>query len=243
MSNPRRLKILHTNDLHGQLTDERLEVLLRLRKDADLYFDTGDIIKTGNLGIPLKKDPAWDALRKANITVSTLGNRETHILASAFEAKLAGADHPILVANMWDRTGASGKWRESMILEAGGLKVGVFGVMVPMVTERMKTQATSRFLWRDPIAAAGEVVAKLRGEVDAIFALTHIGFGQDKKLAAQVPGIDVIFGGHSHTVLEKPEIVGATNIVQGGSHGRFIGSYVWEEGVGIVESELIPWVS
>ena len=241
MSQHRRLKILHTNDLHGQLTPARLEVLLSLRKDADLYFDTGDIIKAGNLAIPLKKDPAWEFLHQTNITASTLGNRETHILASAFEAKLAGADHPILVANMRDRTGAPGKWRESMIVESGGLKIGIFGVMVPMVTKRMKTQATSRYLWRDPIAAAEEVVAKLRPEVDVVFALTHIGFGQDKKLADQVPGIDVIFGGHSHTVLEKPELIDSTAIVQGGSHGRFIGSYVWEEGSGLVEAELIPW--
>jgi 2',3'-cyclic-nucleotide 2'-phosphodiesterase (5'-nucleotidase family) len=50
----------------------------------------------------------------------------------------------------------------------------------------------------------------------------------------------VIFGGHSHTVLEQPLRICDTWIVQGGSHARFVGRYIWVKGFGLVESELIP---
>ena len=223
------ITILHTNDTHGTLSGTQAVALKALRAEADLYFDTGDAIKTGNLGIPFREEPVWALLDELRCHASVLGNRETHVLESAFKAKISGATHPILVANLRKKDG-SRPLPASRVYECHGLQVGVFGVMVPMVTERMKTKAASAYLWDPPLEVAAEMVRQLRPKVDLLIALTHIGHREDLHLAQQVPGIDIILGGHSHTVLQVPEKVQGAWICQGGSHSKFAGVYRWENG-------------
>ncbi len=237
-----KVRILHTNDLHGSLDDARCRALMDQRHDVDLYFDTGDCIKTGNLGIPLKPESVWLRLANLDCTASVPGNRESHLLRAALDAKIAGHQHPILCANLYDRSGEH-IFPASLELEVAGLKVGVFGVMVPMVTERMSAQSISQMLWTSPIPEAVKLAAKLRLTCDLVIALTHIGFKQDQILAEATPSIDVILGGHSHTILESPVKVNQSWICQGGSHGRFFGSYEWKQGTGLVSSQLVPWVA
>ncbi len=223
-----KFRFLHTNDFHGSLTPGTAAKLKPLRAEVDAYFDCGDVIKTGNLGIPLAIDPAWRILEDLSCTASVLGNRETHPLASAFQKKIEGCRHPLLVANMHPKGGTPVN-QESMVIDANGIRVGIFGVMVAMATPRMKTSGAWSYLWEPPIETAMRVAKELRPNVDILVALTHIGVSQDRVLAEKCPDIDVIAGGHSHTVLLQPEKIGNTWIVQGGSHGRYAGVYEWED--------------
>jgi 2',3'-cyclic-nucleotide 2'-phosphodiesterase (5'-nucleotidase family) len=220
------LTILHTNDMHGTLDLERLTALKKLRSGCDLYFDTGDAIKTGNLGVPLWPEPVWTMLDELHCDAGVLGNRETHPVSSIFKAKLAGTQHPILCANLRDKAGVNPLAR-NLVIERKGLRIGLVGVMVPMVTDKMKTQFASAYLWRPPVEVALEEAEALRPNVDALFALTHIGHRQDVRLA-ESGAYDVIFGGHSHTVLMTPERV---------SHNRFAGVYQWD---GELQGGLAP---
>ncbi len=219
--------------MHGTLTPQRFQWLQSLRSGADLYFDTGDAIKTGNLGIPLRPEAVWPLLDQLKCTASVLGNRETHVLESAFKAKLNGSKHPILCGNLRGKDNSRPLPR-TLIVESRGLKVGVIAVMVPMVTERMATKAASAYLWDPPIPIACELSKVLRPEVDLLICLSHIGHRQDLELAEKCPELDVILGGHSHTVLQSPVKVGNVSICQGGSHNRFAGIYDWSPGKGIV---------
>jgi 5'-nucleotidase len=229
---PDHLTILHTNDFHGALDDRRFSALRGVRDGVDLYFDTGDAIKTGNLGIPLKPEAVWPYLDKLDCTASVPGNRESHVLLSAFEAKIGGHRHPILCANLYNKDGQR-LLASSLELEIKGLRVGVFGLMVPMVTERMKSKMMSQMLWTSPIAEGVAMANELRGRCDLVIALTHIGLKQDQALAAATGNIDLILGGHSHSVIETPMRVGRTWICQGGSHGRFYGRYEWSLAGGV----------
>jgi len=233
------VRILHTNDFHGTLTEDRRRRLAPLRAETDLYFDTGDAIKTGNLGIPHKIEPVWAELHALDCTASVLGNRETHVIEGAFRAKIAGAEHPILCGNLHRKDGSYPLPR-SLEFTVQGVRVGVLAVMEPMVTERMATKAASAYLWDPPVAVAASLARELRPRVDLLIALTHIGHRQDLALAEAVPAIDVILGGHSHTVLEKPELVGRTAVCQGGSHARFVGVYEWSPGIGLTGG-LVPF--
>lgn len=222
------LTILHTNDFHGNLTPGKAQKIAQMKGNG-VYFDTGDCIKTGNLGIPIRREPAWELLHEAGCDASVLGNRETHVLTSAFKAKLDGHDHPILCANLHAKNGPD-PLPDSHVFERDGVRIGVFGVMVPMVTEKMKTQAASAFLWDPPIESAVMMALELRPKCELLIALTHIGHRADLRLAEMNCGIDIILGGHSHTILNEPEKVGNTWICQGGSHGRYVGQYVWDQG-------------
>ena len=110
--------------------------------------------------------------------------------------------------------------------------------MVAMVTEQMKTKAVSAYLWTPPIATATQLAKELRPDVDLLIALTHIGNLQDIFLAQQCPEIDIILGGHSHTVLPQPVKVRNTWIAQGGSHNRYVGMYEWADNA--LTGELLP---
>lgn len=214
------------------MTRERASLLAPLRADADLYFDSGDCIKTGNLGVPLRPEPVWEQLAQLRCDASVLGNRESHVLESAFRMKLAGHAHPLLAGNLRTKDGER-PLPGVLKLQVGDVRVGVLGVMVPMVTERMKTQAASRYLWDPPIPTAMTLARELRPNVDLLIALTHIGHRQDLELAERCPEIDAILGGHSHTVLPTPTRVGRTAVCQGGSHCRYVGVYEWTPDAGL----------
>jgi len=218
--------------MHGALNVQRAEQLARLRQQSDLYFDSGDAIKAGNLAIPLRPEAVWPMLDNLRCTASVLGNRETHVLENAFRAKLAGSVHPVLCGNLRRKDGTRPLPR-TLVVESHGYKIGVVSVMVAMVTERMSTKAASAYLWDPPIPTAIELGESLRSEVDLLIALTHIGHRQDVELAEKTAMFDVILGGHSHTVLDKPQMVGKTAICQGGSHCRYAGLYEWTPEYGL----------
>lgn len=233
------LSILHTNDFHGTLTPEKAVQIAQLKQDRTaLYFDCGDCVKAGNLAIPLKPERCWPLLAEAGCDAGAIGNRESHLLPSAFFAKIAGHQHPLLCANLRAKDG-SRPLPSHLTLEHQGCSVGVIGTMVAMVTPRMATQAASSYLWDPPIPAVAALAVELRTRVDCLIVLSHIGYKQDIEMATRVPELDLILGGHSHTVLSQPTVVGNTAICQGGSHGRYLGSYRWEKGEGLVTAELV----
>lgn len=234
------LRILHTNDLHGHLSAERCLSLSEVRTTCDLYFDSGDAIKSGNLAIPLRQEEVWSRFDQLELTAFCPGNRESHIIGAGFDAKMKGRQVPTLCANWHDRSGAL-IFQESMILDVKGVKVGVLGVMVPMVTTRMKTQGLSSYLWSPPIESAQKVSRELRPKVDLLICLSHIGLTQDRRLAEACPELDLILGGHSHHVLDPPEVVSDVPILQAGSHGRFYGIAEWNSDSGAITSRLVHW--
>lgn len=118
-------------------------------------------------------------------------------------------------------TPLDGLCESTLIREYGGVNVGFFSLMCedfPFVTS-----AGPVTLSGGNIATATRAVSELRRDgADVVVALTHIGEDRDRELAAAVPGIDVIFGGHSHAYLEAPEWVGNTVIVNGGEKGTHV---------------------
>lgn len=234
-----KLRILHLNDLHGHFQPNHIARVQSFVDGPSLAFDTGDAIKAGNLAIPMKPEAVWPLFAQIPLDAGTIGNRETHVLSAAFEAKIHGAAHPLLCANLRKRDGAP-VLPGSIVIEKGGWRIGVFGVSVAMVTEKMATKVASAYIWDDPISTAATVAHALRPSVDVLIGLTHIGISKDRLLAEQVPEIDIILGGHSHTVLDQPERIGGTWICQGGSHARFLGVYDFDPRLKGLSGGLFP---
>lgn len=79
-----------------------------------------------------------------------------------------------------------------------------------------------RFL--DQHETARRMVDELKGQgADVIVALSHCGLAEDRELARKVSGIDIILGGHCHTTLSEPVMLGSTIIVQTGRFGQYLG--------------------
>jgi len=126
--------------------------------------------------------------------------------------------------------------RPYLVIERGGIRFGIFGVIGK---EALFYTLPGAAVFTDAIAAAQEMVDVLRAreKVDVVIALSHGGVergkdgrytdGDDVRLARTVPGIDVVIGGHSHTPLREAIIVnGRTPVVQAGTQSEYLGELV-----------------
>ena len=123
-----------------------------------------------------------------------------------------------------------------LVIERGGIRFGIFGVLGKEAIFYTTGGAAS---FSDPIETAKEMVTVLREteKADVVICLSHGGLeqgkdgrftdGDDVRLAKAVPGIDVVIGGHSHTALQEAIIVNDhTPVVQTGKEGENLGELV-----------------
>ncbi|MBF8163877.1 bifunctional metallophosphatase/5'-nucleotidase [Ectopseudomonas hydrolytica] len=118
------------------------------------------------------------------------------------------------------------------LIERGGIRFGLFGLLgnnAVAVSPMIKPVT-----FADPVATAREMVAKLREEgAEVVILLSHMGVtqqvdgswrGEEVELVEQVPGIDIVVGGHSHVALPQPVLVnGRTPVMQAGSEIQYLG--------------------
>jgi 2',3'-cyclic-nucleotide 2'-phosphodiesterase (5'-nucleotidase family) len=168
-----------------------------------------------------------DFLGEVGCDAWVIGNHEFDRGFDNAAAFVLASPVPVLSANLRDpaepeRPALPGSV-PSVVLDANGLRVGVFGLTTPQLPRLASPATMARMqVWPPEVAARAQVEA-LEGQVDLVVALTHMGIDDDRLLAEAVPGIDLIVGGHSHTSLVPPERVGGTWIVQAGSYARQLG--------------------
>ena len=138
--------------------------------------------------------------------------------------------------------------QETMILERGGVKYGIFGIMG---VDSHECAPTSGFTLEDAAAASERCVASLKEQgAEFIICLSHSGTGdslavsEDEVLAEEVDGIDVIISGHTHTTLTEPIVAGNTYIVSAGPYCQNLGSITLERisdgSLRLADYRLIP---
>ena len=200
--------LLHVSDYHSHALPFYTEdgerggiaraigYLRREKRRGALVFSGGDTINKGS--------PAWsDKYQCAEwpwlngvVDAMAFGNHDVDYGFAAFENCRKGTRYPILSAN------TRGLQRYA-IFESKGKRIGVFAVAGSDFPKLVKTEG---FSFGDPVAAARDVVAELRGKVDAIVMIGHQHAEADYELARAVPGIDLIFGSHSHLKRELTKI-------------------------------------
>ncbi|MBI3945263.1 MAG: metallophosphoesterase [Armatimonadetes bacterium] len=240
----RVLTLLHTSDMHHRLTAEAAERLraLKARETRALLVDAGDAIRAGNLGITPWGERALEWMRLAGYDAMAVGNRETHPWSRAVRAKVGRASFPVLCANVSGPGVAEGSfeavpvgdlpcfgrdralYRSHVLAQLpGGLRVALFGLTVPMVRGTSAARWVGAYRFADPLETARRLVPLLAPRADLVVALTHLGLERDRELARQVDGMDVIVGGHSHSLPDEPERVNGTMILHAGHYARFVG--------------------
>jgi len=178
---------------------------------------------------------------------TTIGNHEFDYrsdgLAKMLDAAKASNDPlPIIVQSNINWEASQGEYTEMLhksmenygvkkyaIIQAGDLKAAVFGLMGK---EAASYAPTSGLIFDDIVESSKEIVNEIKKNenVDLIIALSHSGTNSDSKssedeiLAKEVPEIDVIISGHSHTYMDNPILIGDTAVVSAGEYGRFVGN-------------------
>jgi len=237
----------------------RLATLIAARKAAlqargpVLVLDDGDYSMGTAFGAAIRETGAeLQLLFQMGYDATTFGNHEFDfgpdgLGMSIGVAAKAGRCPPILVSNTdfskddptladLKRLAKDGVIRRYLVIERGGIRFGIFGLLGKEAVVFTEGGAAS---FPDATETAKEMVKVLREKekVDLVICLSHCGVakgkdgrfteGPDVELPKAVPGIDVVIGGHTHTELQEPIIVnGRTPVVQSGQYGENLGELV-----------------
>jgi len=267
MSSLRNFTILHSNDMHGdflaEVTGEEGKLLgglsllsgyinqVRAEEENVLYVISGDMVQGSLIDSEYKGISTIEIMNYLAPDVVTLGNHEfdyglPHLL---FLEKMA--NFPIVNANLYIRKYGKRLMQPYLILPMAGLDVMFIGIITEKVVDALKSDPDiSSFITLEEAASeVGKITnAYQNDDIDLTILLTHIGFESDCELAAMLDpawGVDMIIGGHSHTILEQPAIVNDILITQAGVGTDQIGRFdivVDDDTNSIVEHrwQLIP---
>ncbi|MEJ6746231.1 MAG: thiosulfohydrolase SoxB [Yoonia sp.] len=130
---------------------------------------------------------------------------------------------PFLGANIFDTEWDERAFEPYKMFERGGVQIAVIGQAfpyMPIANPGWMFPDLSFGVRQDNMA---ELIAEVRGKgAELVVLLSHNGFDVDRKLAANVDGIDIILTGHTHDALPEPVLVNKTYLIASGSHGKFV---------------------
>ena len=184
-----------------------------------ILLSAGDMFQGTPISDVFQGRPVLEMMNGLHFDAMTLGNHEFDWGRTALAGIIESAAFPVLSANIVDRAGnyLPGV-RPYIIVERKGVKIAVIGLTTPETPYATKAENVKDLTFLDPAGVLPGLLAEVRRKgARLIVLLTHLGLDEDKRLAAAVKGIDVIVGGHSHTVVTDPVTVGRTIIVQAGS--------------------------
>ncbi len=247
---PCEIVILHTNDMHSKIDDFARLVYLAdsIRKEHPYVFlvSAGDNF-TGNPIVDMYPDPGYpmiDLMNRAGFAVSAFGNHEFDMGQKLINKRRKQARFPFISANIDAGRSELKQPKPFVILKAGKVRIPVVS-FIQLGNKGLPDSHPSRLegLEFTPAAERAKDFVWLKEKYGFLLALTHLGVEGDVPLAERYPELDVIIGGHSHTVLAKPMWVNGVMITQAGSWIRYVGKTTLTFSDGKIdsrESELIP---
>jgi len=226
----------------------------RVKQGPVLILDGGDYSMGTAFGAAIRETGAeLLLLARMGYDATTLGNHDFDLgpdgLSQSLDVAVKAGRIPAVVASNTDvsandakltglqRLAKDGTLRRHLVIERGGLRFGIFGLLGKEAM--FYTSGAGTVTFPDSIETAKEMVKLLREteKVDVVICLSHGGLekdkdgrfvdGEDVRLAKAVPGIDVVIGGHTHTKLDEPILVNdRTPVVQTGKYGENLGELV-----------------
>ncbi len=243
----KKFTILHSNDMHGDFLAESRGVegkligglallsgyINQVRKEEEnvLYLISGDMVQGSTIDSEYRGISTIEIMNYLAPDVVTLGNHELdyglpHLL---FLEKMA--NFPIVNANLYIRKYNKRLMQPYLIIKKAGFDILFIGIVTEAVLAALKMDSDiATFI---SLEEAGKEVGKICNaykdqDIDLTILLTHIGFEADKELAAMLKsewGVDMIIGGHSHTLLEQPVVVNNILISQAGTGTDQVGRF------------------
>jgi 5'-nucleotidase / UDP-sugar diphosphatase len=239
-----KLGILHFNDFHGRIfpyLDPSIraegpaggvaylaEMIKKERsgnKGGTMLLAAGDLFQGTPVSNLFLGKPVIETMNRLHLDAMVLGNHEFDWGRPVLQRLGKRAKFPFLAANVVDRKGDRLPGVKPYIMfTRKGVEVAVIGVTTPETAFIVKKEHVADLTFLDPVHVVPALVEEVRKKgARLVILLTHLGLDADRALAGRVPGIDVIVGGHSHTVVTDPVKVGNTVIVQAGYNGLYLG--------------------
>ncbi|WCK20843.1 5'-nucleotidase C-terminal domain-containing protein [Agrobacterium tumefaciens] len=261
------LNILHINDFHSRIESinkfdstcsaeeegknecfggaARLLTAINQTRDAlkaqgknVLLLNAGDNFQGSLFYTTYKGTVEAEVLNAMKFDAMTVGNHEFDDSEDGLAGFLDKVQFPVVTANVVASAASKigDRVKPSIVLEVGGQKIGIVGA-VANDTAELATPGPNITIAED-VAKISEQVQKLKGEgVNKIIALTHVGYPRDLEFIAKIPDVDVVVGGHSHTLLSNtdqkaegpyPTLVDNPGgykvpVVQAGQYSKYLG--------------------
>ena len=225
-----RIAILHTNDMHASL--DHFGKLDAYKKEMGKKYDhvvlvsAGDIF-SGNPVVDFYEDkgyPMVDLMNRVGYQASTVGNHEFDYGQEVFKKRMKQANFPFICANMDTRDAVLPRTEPYVILEEGGYKLFFLG-LVELGNNGVPSTHPDKvrdIVFTDPLESAGKYIDQHKS-YDAFIGLTHLGYDTDKKLASRYEQFDAILGGHSHTLVDTPQVINDVLLSQAGDDMEYVG--------------------
>lgn len=161
-----------------------------------------------------------DAMGIVGVQVAGLGDGELFYGRSFLLATLARARFDVVCANLWDVPTKKRVGKPWTIVEVGGHKVGVFGVLSQKLGQ---PRAGDSLAVSDPVEAARKAVAELRkAGAGLVVALSSLGKADTEDLVTTVPGIDVAIAGRRVPPVDQGRKVAGAMVVYGGDQAHYM---------------------
>ena len=245
--NLKKFTILHSNDMHGDFLSEvkagegkligGLALLSgyinKVRKEEEnvLFVIAGDMVQGSLIDLEYKGISTMEIMNYLAPDVVALGNHEfdyglPHLL---FLEKMA--NFPIVNANLYITHYNKRLMLPYIIIKKAGFDILFTGIVTEKVIDSIKQdKLISSFVSLEEASNEIGVISNAykNDDIDLTIVLTHIGFDSDIELAKLIKpewGVDIIIGGHSHTILEQPASVNGIYITQAGVGTDQIGRF------------------
>ncbi len=245
--NTKRFTILHSNDMHGDFLAEvqkgdgkligGLSLLsgylnkVRNEEENVIYVISGDMVQGSLIDSEYKGISTIEIMNYLSPDAVTLGNHELdyglpHLL---FLEKIA--NFPIVNANLYIKKYGKRLMRPYLVIEKAGFSILFTGIITEKVMDALSLDKLigTFFSLEDAADEIGKICNSYKNsDIDLTIALTHIGYESDLELAEMLKpewGVDMIIGGHSHTILEQPAEINGILVSQAGTGTDQIGRY------------------
>ncbi|RXQ95885.1 bifunctional metallophosphatase/5'-nucleotidase [Ancylomarina salipaludis] len=227
--------ILHMNDMHATINNfpKIAAYINQVRENNDNVFllSAGDLF-SGNPVVDQYSEkgyPMIDLMNRLKFDASAIGNHEFDYGQDILNKRISQADFPFICANM-DTKGANLNQPEAYIT----LKTKTDFPIIVLGLIETQTKIGDRYI---PSTHPDKVegihfpyykyttgdYTELKKSNNLFVVLSHLGQGSDRTLADTYNEIDLIIGGHSHSVISSPYRQNNALICQAGSNGNYIG--------------------
>ncbi|MEW6444062.1 MAG: 5'-nucleotidase C-terminal domain-containing protein [bacterium] len=245
---PLRLTVLFFNDLHGHLLPftvkqddgTRVEVggiariatlirAIRTRNEAQgartLVLVAGDILQGTPMSTVFHGEPDVESLNAIGVDAMVVGNHEFDFGLENFQALRKRAQFPFISANlMWKDSGRPVCDAYAAFTLTDRIRVTVVGATTAQLLTSTRPENVVLLEVIDPMRIVREVYESSLGKGPVIL-LSHSKAQADEAMAAALPGLVAVIGGHDQVLLNPCKEVGGVHIFQAFEKGRYLGRF------------------
>lgn len=258
-SSPKVFDLIEITDFHGALEDsssrpvagvlaQNIKDIKKANPTRTLIFGAGDLYQGSPVSNILKGVPVQKVMTNIGMELTTIGNHEFDWgIDTVINTTMKDAAYSIICANLYDKATGKRVFEPYKIIEKDGVKIGIIGAITTSTPSIVLAKYAEPYEFKDIAAEINGLVPEVKSKgANVVIAVLHEGDNKDGKtgpifdIVGKLTGVDAVFGGHSHSILNTTvngiPVYNANNAGKGfirakmtvGSDGKvsFAGEYV-----------------